>query len=177
MPFFGGQTSTYLIITESHVMRADVRGEQLVKLTKEDRPVGTTLPIAVELACGLTGKKPAQKTYVVADDFWTGVVDLDERSIYGLAGEELEQMLRFETESLSNLGKLAFKYLTIEGNQSTSCYHGAQDREEGREEGHQGEEDREEDDQEGAEEEVSGLHLPPVSFDTTSTNALGMKIP
>ncbi len=84
-------------------MRADVRGEQLVKLTKEDRPVGTTLPIAVELACGLTGKKPAQKTYVIADDFWTGVVDLDERSIYGLAGEELEQMLRFETESLSNL--------------------------------------------------------------------------
>ncbi|MDB4557809.1 hypothetical protein N9053_01535 [bacterium] len=84
-------------------MRADVRGEQLVKLTKEDRPVGTTLPIAVELACGLNGKKPAQKTYVIADDFWTGVVDLDERSIYGLDGEELEQMLRFETESLSNL--------------------------------------------------------------------------
>ena len=103
MPFFGGQTSTYLIITESQVMRADVRGEQLVKLTKEDRPVGTTLPIAVELACGLTGKKPAQKTYVIADDFWTGVVDLDERSIYGLSGEDLEQMLRFETESLSNL--------------------------------------------------------------------------
>lgn len=100
---FGGQTSTYLIITESQVMRADVRGEQLVKLTKEDRPVGTTLPIAVELACGLNGKKPAQKTYVIADDFWTGVVDLDERSIYGLDGEELEQMLRFETESLSNL--------------------------------------------------------------------------
>jgi Tfp pilus assembly protein PilN len=103
VPFFGGQTSTYLIITESQVMRADVRGEQLVKLTKEDRPVGTTLPIAVELAAGLTGKKPTQKTYVIADDFWTGVVDLDERSIYGLEGEDLEQMLRFETESLSNL--------------------------------------------------------------------------
>ncbi len=103
MPFFGGQTSTYVIITESQVMRADVRGEQLAKLTKEDRPIGTTLPIAVELACGLTGKKPAQKTYVIADDFWTGVVDLDERSIYGLEGEDLEQMLRFETESLSNL--------------------------------------------------------------------------
>ncbi len=103
MPFFGGQPSTYLIITESKVMRADVRGEQLLKLTQEDRPTGTTLPIAVELACGLTGKKPAQKTYVIADDFWTGVVDLDERSIYGLDGEDLEQMLRFETESLSNL--------------------------------------------------------------------------
>ena len=84
-------------------MRADVRSEQLVKLTKEDRPVGTTLPIAVELACGLTGKKPAQKTYVIADDFWTGVVDLDERSIHGLSGEDLEQMSRFETESLSTL--------------------------------------------------------------------------
>lgn len=84
-------------------MRADVRGSELIKLTKEDRPVGTTLPIAVELACGLTGKKPTQKTYVIADDFWTGVVDLDERSIYGLEGSDLEQMLRFETESLSNL--------------------------------------------------------------------------
>ena len=103
MPIFGGQKSTYLIITERQVMRADVRSEQLVKLTKEDRPVGTTLPIAVELACGLTGKKPAQKTYVIADDFWAGVVDLDERSIYGLSGEDLEQMLRFETESLSTL--------------------------------------------------------------------------
>jgi len=100
---FGGQTSTYLIITESQVMRADVRGDKLVKLTKEVRPVGTTLPIAVELGCGLTGKKPQQKTYVIADEFWTGVVDLDERSIYGLEGEELEQMLRFETEALSKL--------------------------------------------------------------------------
>ncbi|MAI35860.1 MAG: hypothetical protein CBE00_14095 [Planctomycetaceae bacterium TMED240] len=103
MPIFGGQTSTYLIITESQVMRADVRGERLTKLTKEDRPIGTTLPVAVELAAGLTGKKPAQKTYVIADNFWTGVIDLDERSIYGLSGEDLEQMLRFETESISNL--------------------------------------------------------------------------
>ncbi len=99
----GGQTSTFLIITAGQVMRADVRGDQVVNLTREPRPVGTTLPIAVELACGLTGNKPAQKTYVIADDFWTGVIDLDERSIYGLEGAELEQMLRFETESLSDL--------------------------------------------------------------------------
>lgn len=98
-----GKTATYLIITDNHVMRADVRGQQLLNVTQEDRPIGTTLPIAVELACGLTGKRPAQKTFVVADDFWTGVVDLDERSIYGLSGEELEQMLRYETESMSNL--------------------------------------------------------------------------
>jgi len=100
---FGGQNSTFLIITAGQAMRADVRGDQVVKLTREPRPVGTTLPIAVELACGLTGKKPSQKTYVIADDFWTGVIDLDERSIYGLEGDELEQMLRFETESLSDL--------------------------------------------------------------------------
>ena len=99
----GGQNSTFLIITAGQVMRADVRGGQVVTLTRETRPVGTTLPIAVELACGLGGKKPAQKTYVIADDFWTGVIDLDERSIYGLEGDELEQMLRFETESLSDL--------------------------------------------------------------------------
>lgn len=99
----GGQNSTFLIITAGQVMRADVRGGQVVRLTRETRPVGTTLPIAVELACGLTGKKPAQQTYVLADDFWTGVIDLDERSIYGLEGDELEQMLRFETESLSDL--------------------------------------------------------------------------
>jgi Tfp pilus assembly protein PilN len=103
---FGGQNSTFLIITAGQAMRADVRGDQVVKLTREPRPVGTTLPIAVELACGLTGKKPAQKTYVIADDFWTGVIDLDERSIYGLEGDELEQMLRFETESLSDLDPL-----------------------------------------------------------------------
>lgn len=84
-------------------MRADVRGDQVVQLTEEARPTGTTLPIAVELACGLTGKKPAAKTYVIADDFWTGVIDLDERSIFGLEGGELEQMLRFETEALSDL--------------------------------------------------------------------------
>ena len=47
--------------------------------------------------------RPAVRTFVVADDFWTGVVDLDERSIYGLSGEELEQRLRKETESMSNL--------------------------------------------------------------------------
>ncbi len=87
-------------------MRADVRGDQVTQLTKEPRPAGTTLPIAVELACGLTGKKPTQKTYVIADDFWTGVIDIDERSIYGLEGDELEQMLRFETESLSDLDPL-----------------------------------------------------------------------
>ncbi|MEO1523894.1 MAG: hypothetical protein AAFX06_00580 [Planctomycetota bacterium] len=100
---FGGSNSTFLVITDREVMRADVRGGQITALTKEPRPVGTTLPIAVELACGLTGRKPTQKTYVIADDFWTGVIDLDERSIYGLEGEELEQMLRFETESLSDL--------------------------------------------------------------------------
>lgn len=116
MLFTGGQTSTYLIITESQVMRADARGNQLTNLTKEARPVGTTLPIAVELACGLTAKKPAQRTYVISDDFWTGVVDLDERSIYGLQGEELEQMLRFETESLSNLdpGSSRLGYVELE---------------------------------------------------------------
>ena len=87
-------------------MRADVHRGQVARLTREPRPVGTTLPIAVELACSLTKKRPAQKTYVIADDFWTGVIDLDERSIYGLEGEELEQMLRFETESLSDLDPL-----------------------------------------------------------------------
>ena len=91
MLFTGGQTSTYLIITESQVMRADARGNQLTNLTKEARPVGTTLPIAVELACGLTAKKPAQRTYVISDDFWTGVVDLDERSIYGLQEKNLNR--------------------------------------------------------------------------------------
>ena len=103
---FGGHNSTFLIITAGQVMRADVRGDQVVRLSRETRPIGTTLPIAVELACGLTGKKPAQKTFVIADDFWTGVIDLDERSIYGLEGAELEQMLRFETESLSDLDPL-----------------------------------------------------------------------
>ncbi|MEL7338098.1 MAG: hypothetical protein AAFN70_18030, partial [Planctomycetota bacterium] len=88
------------------MMRADVRGDRVTGFVKEPRPVGAKLPIAVELACSLSGKKPAAKTYVLADDFWTGVVDLDERSIYGLQGEELEQMLRFETESLSDLDPL-----------------------------------------------------------------------
>ena len=102
----GGQNSTFLIITAGQVMRADVHRGQVARITREPRPVGTTLPIAVELACSLTKKRPAQKTYVIADDFWTGVIDLDERSIYGLEGEELEQMLRFETESLSDLDPL-----------------------------------------------------------------------
>ncbi len=84
-------------------MRVDLRGDQIVAFSQEQRSVGMTLPIAVEMACGLSKKKPAQKTYVIADDFWTGVIDLDERSIYGLEGAELEQMLRFETESLSDL--------------------------------------------------------------------------
>lgn len=111
---FGGQNSTFLIITANQVMRADVRGDQVVKLTREPRPVGTTLPIAVELACGLTGKKPAERTYVIADDFWTGVIDLDERSIYGLEGDELEQMLRFETESLSDLDPVSSRLGFVE---------------------------------------------------------------
>jgi len=111
---FGGQNSTFLIITAGQVMRADVRGDQIVKLTSEPRPVGTTLPIAVEQACGLTGKKPAQRTYVIADDFWTGVIDLDERSIYGLEGDELEQMLRFETESLSDLDPMSSRLGFVE---------------------------------------------------------------
>ena len=60
-------------------------------------------------------------------------------------------------------------HLSIEGNQSNSCYHGAQDCEEDREEGHQGQEGREEDDrQEGAEEEVIGPSTSIlVSLDTT----------
>lgn len=111
---FGGQNSTFLIITDREVMRADVRGGKVAQLAREARPIGTTLPIAVELACGLTGKKPAQKTYVIADDFWTGVVDLDERSIYGLEGEELEQMLRFETESLSDLDPVSSRLGFVE---------------------------------------------------------------
>ncbi|MEL7499749.1 MAG: hypothetical protein AAFN77_19255 [Planctomycetota bacterium] len=96
------------------MIRADVRGNQLTKLTKEPRPVGTTLPIAVELACGLTGRKPSTRTYVIADDFWTGVIDLDERSIYGLMGDDLEQMLRFETETFSSLDPLSSRLGFVE---------------------------------------------------------------
>ncbi len=104
--FSSKRSLTLLVVTSTEVMRADCRLGSEVKidhLARDQRPAQTPLATAAELAAGLSDAKPSQRTVMVADDFWTGVVDLDQRSIYGLEGDELNQMLRFETESLSGL--------------------------------------------------------------------------
>jgi len=94
---------TLLVITRDQVLRADGKNGNLRTFFQSDRPARTPLPAAVELAISLSKEKPAQQTIVIADEIWTGVIDVDERSIAGLEGDELDQMLRFETETLSNL--------------------------------------------------------------------------
>lgn len=100
------QSVTLLILTPTEVMRADMKGGKtpaIKSFAKAERPARTPIAAAAELAVSLIDAKPSSHTILLAEDLWSGIVDLDDRSIYGLEGDELNQMLRFETESQSDL--------------------------------------------------------------------------
>ena len=106
IPFLSKSSTTLLAITATEVLRAEFSGgnqPQLKQFLRADRPAGTTITAAAELAVSLSDAKPCKHTILVAEDFWTGIIDIDDRSIYGLEGDDLNQMLKFETETLSNL--------------------------------------------------------------------------
>lgn len=87
-------------------MRVDVKtGDKpvILNFSKTDRPARTPIAAAAELAISLNDTRPSQRTILLAEDLWSGIIDIDDRSIYGLEGDELNQMLKFETESQSNL--------------------------------------------------------------------------
>ena len=87
-------------------MRVDVKtGDKpvILNFSKMDRPARTPIAAAAELAISLNDTRPSQRTILLAEDLWSGIIDIDDRSIYGLDDDELSQMLKFETESQSNL--------------------------------------------------------------------------
>ena len=100
------RTITLLVLSPTEVMRVDVKtGDKPVILdfSKTERPARTPIAAAAELAISLNEIKPSQRTILLAEDLWSGIIDIDDRSIYGLEGDELNQMLKFETESQSYL--------------------------------------------------------------------------
>jgi len=108
---------TLLLVTEKEVMRADCKPgarATIKSFQRAARPARTPVQAAAELAVSLSDEKPSQRTILLAEDVWTGVIDLDERSIYGLEGDELVQMLRFETESLSGLDPMTSQLGIVE---------------------------------------------------------------
>ena len=111
------RSATVLAATSTAVMRAECRigsSTTIKSFYQAERPEGTPLTVAAELAVSLNKAKPSQRTILLADDFWAGTIDLDERSIYGLEGDELSQMLRFETESLSALDPMSSHLAAVE---------------------------------------------------------------
>lgn len=97
---------TLLVVLPTKVMRADIKGgptPKIKRLVEADRPARTPLTAAAELAMSLSDAKPSQRTVLLAEDLWSGIIDIDDRAIHSLDGDELNQMLKFETESLSNL--------------------------------------------------------------------------
>lgn len=104
--FSSHKSITLLVVTAADVIRADFTGgnnPKLKRFARAERPEKTYVTTATELAIGLLDEKPSQRTIVLSDEYWTGILDVDDRSIYGLEGDDLKQMLKFETESLSNL--------------------------------------------------------------------------
>ena len=97
---------TLIAVTTTDVVRAEVaagKRTDVKSFERTGRPVGAPLSAAVELGLALGDGKASDQTVVLAEDFWTGALDVDERAIYGLEGEELLQMLKFEAETLANL--------------------------------------------------------------------------
>ena len=85
--FLQNKKTTLLVVTATEVMRADLvkgKGQPSVKqLVRAERQRDTPLTNAAEMAVTLIDAKPSPNTVLVAQDFWTGILDIDDRSIYG----------------------------------------------------------------------------------------------
>ena len=84
------RTITLLVLSPTEVMRVDIKtGDQpvILDLSKTDRPARTPIAAAAELAISLTETSPSQRTILLAEDLWSGIIDIDDRSIYGLEGD------------------------------------------------------------------------------------------
>ena len=107
MQFIKSNKKTVLVVKATEVMRAEVslRGGRTVvdQLERTERHPDVPMVTAAEMAVGLIDSKPSMNTILMVEDIWTGILDIDDRSIFGLEGGELEQMLKFETETMSSL--------------------------------------------------------------------------
>ena len=107
MQFFKSNKKTVLVVKATEVMRAEVsfRGGRMVvdQLERTERHPDVPMVTAAEMAVGLIGSNPSMNTILMVEDIWSGILDIDDRSIFGLEGAELEQMLKFETETMSSL--------------------------------------------------------------------------
>jgi len=103
MPQFKNKL-TLILVVGSDVVRADFAMGKTPRLKHLSRAVRSdlqTLPVAVELALS-DGGRPAA-TVLLTDELWSGIVDVDSRGADGLTGDELEQMLKFEAETFSDV--------------------------------------------------------------------------
>jgi|GEM_PF-5211108 len=97
---------TLLVISAAEVMRVELRlgaKPAVRQQARAERPARTSLPAATELAISLLSQRPSRRTVVLAEDVWTGIVDVDDRAVQGLEDDEITQMLKFETQALSDL--------------------------------------------------------------------------
>ena len=109
--------ASLLILNPSEVIRADMGGGKtptVKRFEKADRPEDMHISIAAELAASLISARLSKRTIIVSQEFWTGVIDIDDRSVYGLEGDDLTQMLKFETEVLSNLDPMNSRLACLE---------------------------------------------------------------
>ena len=97
---------TLLVLSSAEVMRVELKlgaKPAVRQQTRAERPPRTPLAAATELAIGLLPQRPSRRTVVLAEDIWTGIVDVDDRAVQGLEDDEITQMLKFETQALSDL--------------------------------------------------------------------------
>ncbi len=93
-------TTTLVLVTRSHVVRADhARGARLA-LVRRERPVQGDLADVVESA--LAGARPGKRVWVLSADLWLQTQPLPPGAA-NLPPDEVAAALRFEAEALSGL--------------------------------------------------------------------------
>lgn len=95
---------TLLLVTAERVVRADFRQGRLKGLWSEGRPAVDDLPVLVEAALRLGGRRRARRVWVLTTEVWSQSLAVLKESTRGLSPKELNRVLGFEAEPLSGYG-------------------------------------------------------------------------
>lgn len=96
---------TLIVVTRDRLIRADfasARASEPTSLTVAERPHLDDPVALVETAVGLEKRKPG-RVLVLSSDFFTHSVALASANTRDLSAEDLQQMLNFEAETISNI--------------------------------------------------------------------------
>jgi hypothetical protein len=96
---------TLIVVTRDRLIRADFASARAVEptsLTVAERPHLDDPVALVESAIGLEKRKPG-RVFVLCSDFFTHSIALASANTRDLSAEDLQQMLNFEAETISNI--------------------------------------------------------------------------